>query len=94
MEPRTHRVFQQHSLSGKYGLHRHCEYEPAGPQQEMFQVADNISQTAFYIAADDWTQKPGEEWKVTKRYGAFHNAVAFTTSMLKKSTNPCFYEII
>jgi hypothetical protein len=32
----------------------------------MFQVADNISQTAFYIAADDWTQKPGEEWKVTK----------------------------
>ncbi len=60
----------------------------------MFQVADNISQTAFYIATDDWTQKPDEEWKVTKRYGAFHNAVAFTTSMLKKSTNRCFYEII
>jgi hypothetical protein len=64
------------------------------PQQAMFQIADNISQTAFYIAADDWTRKPGEEPKVIKRHGAFHNAIAFVISMLEKSTNRCFYEII
>ena len=32
------------------------------PQQAMFQIADNLSPSAFYIAADDWTRKDGKEW--------------------------------
>ena len=31
------------------------------PQQAMFQIADNLSPSAFYIAADDWTRKDGKE---------------------------------
>ena len=32
------------------------------PQEAMFQMADNLSPSAFYIAADDWTRKDGEKW--------------------------------
>ena len=39
------------------------------PQAAMFQVADNITKNAFYIAADEWTRKSREEWKVTKGFG-------------------------
>ena len=64
------------------------------PQQAMFQIADNLSPGAFYIAADDWTRKNGKEWGIGKRYGAFRSAVEFVTNFLEISQNRCFYEII
>ena len=64
------------------------------PQQAMFQIADNLSPSAFYIAADDWTRKDGKEWGIGKRYGAFRSAVEFVTNFLEISHNRCFYEII
>ena len=64
------------------------------PQQAMFQVADNITPNAFYIAADDWTRRDGQEWGIGKRYGAFRNAAEFVTNFLEISSNRCFYEII
>jgi hypothetical protein len=64
------------------------------PQEAMFQVADKISSTAFYIAADDWTRPHGKAWVVGKRFGAFKNAVDFVTDFLEISHNRCFYEII
>ena len=30
------------------------------PQHAMFQAADNLSPSAFYIAADDWTRREGK----------------------------------
>ena len=64
------------------------------PQQAMFQAADNITSSAFYIAADDWTRRDGQTWGVGKRYGAFHSAAEFVTNFLEISANRCFYEII
>ena len=64
------------------------------PQQAMFQVADNLSPSAFYIAADDWTRKDGVQWGIGKRYGAFRSAAEFVTDFLEISRNRCFYEII
>jgi len=64
------------------------------PQQAMFQIADNLSSSAFYIAADDWTRKNGKEWGIGKRYGAFRTVEDFVTSFLEICANRCFYEII
>ena len=64
------------------------------PQQAMFQVADNLFPSAFYIAADDWTRQDGKEWGIGKRYGAFRSAAEFITNFLEVSQNRCFYEII
>jgi hypothetical protein len=60
----------------------------------MFQVADNISTSAFYIAADDWTRKDGKDWGIGKKYGAFRSVEDFATNFLEISQNRCFYEII
>ncbi len=60
----------------------------------MFQIADNLSPSAFYIAADDWTRKDGKKWGIGKRYGAFCSAGEFVTNFLEISWNRCFYEII
>jgi hypothetical protein len=60
----------------------------------MFQAADNLSPSAFYIAADDWTRREGKEWVISKRYGAFRSVTDFVTNFLEISTNRCFYEII
>ena len=54
----------------------------------------NISRTAFYFAADDWTRPKGKAWGVGKRFGAFKNAVDFVTGFLEISHTRCFYEII
>jgi len=64
------------------------------PQQAMFQTADTLSLNAFYIAADDWTQRDGRTWGIGKRYGAFRDAMEFVTNFLEISPNRCFYEII
>ena len=40
-------------------------------QQAMFQTADNLSAQAFYIAADEWTRKDGQDWGIGKLFGAF-----------------------
>ena len=40
-------------------------------QQAMFQTADNLSVQAFYIAADEWTRKDGQDWGIGKLFGAF-----------------------
>ena len=56
--------------------------------EAMFQVADNLSNSAFYIAADDWTRKAGKEWGIGKRFVAFHNAVEFVTGFLEISPTP------
>ena len=64
------------------------------PMEAMFQFADNITQSALYIAADDWTRKAGKEWSVGKRFGAFNSAAEFVTNFLEISSNRCFYEII
>jgi hypothetical protein len=37
----------------------------------MFQTADNLSAQAFYIAADEWTRKDGQDWGIGKLFGAF-----------------------
>ena len=63
-------------------------------QEALFRVADNISSTAFYIAADEWTRKDGKKWGVGKRFGAFRNAVEFITNFLEISPTRCFYEIV
>ena len=68
--------------------------EGMAPQQAMFQIADNLSPHAFYIAADDWTRKQGKEWGVGKRFGAFRDVEEFVTNFLEISQNRCFYEII
>jgi hypothetical protein len=60
----------------------------------MFQAADNLSPSAFYIAADDWARREGKEWGISKRYGAFCSVTDFVTNFLEISTNRCFYEII
>jgi hypothetical protein len=60
----------------------------------MFQTADTLSLNAFYIAADDWTQRDGRTWGIGKRYGAFRDAMEFVTNFLEISPNRCFYEII
>jgi hypothetical protein len=60
----------------------------------MFHIADNLSSKAFYIAANDWTQRDGRTWEIGKRYGAFHNATEFVTNFLEISQHRCFYEII
>jgi hypothetical protein len=60
----------------------------------MVHVTDNITYSAFYIAADEWTRKPNEEWRVTKAFGAFHDAASFVKTMLEKSKARCFYKII
>ncbi len=49
----------------------------------MFQIANNLFPSAFYIAADDWTRKDGEKWGIDKRYGAFCSAVEFVTDFWK-----------
>ena len=64
------------------------------PQAAMFRVADNISPTAFYIAADEWTRKDGKQWGVGKIFGAFRNAIEFVTNLLEISQHRCFYEIV
>ncbi len=63
-------------------------------QPAMFQIADNISSNAFYIAADDWTKGDGQNWGIGKRYGAFSNATEFVTIFLEIAQHWCFYEII
>ncbi len=50
------------------------------PQQAMFQIADNLSSNACYIAADDWTQRDWSTWGIGKRYGAFSNATDVVTN--------------
>jgi hypothetical protein len=56
------------------------------PQQTMFRVADNISKSAFYIPAEDWTRKDGKDFgvgPVGERFGAFCSAVYFVTIFLE-----------
>jgi hypothetical protein len=65
--------------------------EELRPQEAIFQVADNLSTNAFYIAADDWTRKDGKDWGIGKRYGAFRSVEDFATSFLEISQNRCFY---
>ncbi len=60
----------------------------------MFQTADNLSFNAFYITAEDWTQRDGRTWGIGKRYGAFRNAAEFITNFLEISPHRCFYENI
>jgi hypothetical protein len=60
----------------------------------MFQVADNLTSSAFYIAVDDWTRRDGKEWGIGKGYGAFCSATEFITNFLEISSNHCIYEII
>ncbi len=57
------------------------------PQQAMFQTADTLCFNAFYIAADDWTQRDGRIWGIGKRYGAFRDAMEFVTNFLEISPN-------
>ncbi len=63
-------------------------------QQAMFQTADNISAQAFYIAADEWTRKDGQDWGIGKLFGAFRSAEDFVSEMLEAAATRCFYEII
>jgi hypothetical protein len=60
----------------------------------MFQTADNISAQAFYIAADEWTRKDGQDWGIGKLFGAFRSAEDFVSEMLEAAATRCFYEII
>ncbi len=60
----------------------------------MFQTADNISSTAFYIAADEWTRLDGQARGVGEMFGAFRSAIDFVSDMLEMATTRCFYEII
>ncbi len=63
-------------------------------QETTFQVADNIANDAFYIAADVWSRKDGKTWGVGKKFGAFSSAESFVTELLEINKTRYFYEII
>jgi hypothetical protein len=63
-------------------------------QEAMFTLADRISPDAFYIAADEWTRKDGNDWGVGKLFGAFQSAEDFVTQFPEIAPNRCFYELI
>ena len=50
-------------------------------QDAMFAVSDQISPAAFYVAADVWSPDK-KEWKMSKIYGAFSDAVHFARRVL------------
>ena len=64
------------------------------PHHVMFQIADNLSSNAFYIAADDWTRRNGKEWGTGKGFSAFRDVEEFVTIFLVISQTRCFHEII
>ena len=65
-------------------------------QQAMFALADRISQSAFYMAADVWSYLD-KSWKLGKIFGAFSDAANFVHRVLmgpQRAPTRCFYEII